>query len=106
MRALSRSGKDRQAIPRYRAFAKRYPKSSLAPDALYLAAWLSARENLPNARKELADFATSEVGWSASCARSSLRIDGLCIECTFVISSDPPPRGGPQQTDQAIKNPA
>jgi hypothetical protein len=31
--------------------------------------------------------ATSDVGWSASWARSSLWIDGLGIDCTFVISA-------------------
>jgi soluble lytic murein transglycosylase len=60
IRATSRAGRDRPAITRYRAFAKRYAKSPLAPDALYLAAWLSARNGLPNARAELARFLASD----------------------------------------------
>src|SRR5665213_1353687 len=36
------------------------------------------------------NFATSELGWSASCARSSGRIAGLGIDCTFVIAAPHP----------------
>src|SRR5476651_2237271 len=32
-------------------------------------------------------IATGELGWSASCARSSLWIAGLGIDCTFTIST-------------------
>jgi soluble lytic murein transglycosylase len=64
-RSLSRSGNDKKAVQRYREFAKRYPKSSFATDALYLAAWLSSREALPGAREELAKFASSEAAKSA-----------------------------------------
>jgi len=35
VRASSRAGQDRDAIKRYRAYAKRYPTSSYAPDAVY-----------------------------------------------------------------------
>jgi soluble lytic murein transglycosylase len=73
VRALSRAGQDKQAIPKYRAFARAYPKSSFAADALYLAAWLSAREKLPRAREELARFATSEAAREAP----GLRRDAL-----------------------------
>lgn len=62
IRAASRAGKDAQAIPRYRAYAKRYPKSSLMPDAVYLSAWLSARQQRPNARDALKQFVSSEAG--------------------------------------------
>lgn len=60
IRATSRAGRDHPAIKRYRVFAKRYPKSPLAPDALYLAGWLSARNGLPGARAELARFLASD----------------------------------------------
>jgi soluble lytic murein transglycosylase len=60
VRATSRAGDDRVAIKRYKEFAKRYKKSRLAPDALYLAAWLSAREKLPNASQELEQFVASK----------------------------------------------
>lgn len=62
IRAASRAGKDSQAIPRYRAYAKRYPKSPLMPDAVYLSAWLSARQKSPKAREALKQFAQSDVG--------------------------------------------
>ena len=61
VRAASRAGQDRDAIKRYRAYAKSYPSSSFAPDAVYLAAWLSARLGLKGAREELARFASSEL---------------------------------------------
>jgi len=60
VRSASRAGKDAQAIKRYRAFAKRYPKSSLTPDALYLSAWLSARERRASARDALKTFVNSD----------------------------------------------
>jgi soluble lytic murein transglycosylase len=62
VRATSRAGQDRDAIKRYRAFAHKYPTSSYAPDAVYLAAWLSARLGLKGAREELARFANSDLG--------------------------------------------
>ncbi len=61
VRALSRAGSDRKAIPRYEKFAKAYPKSSYAGDAMYLAAWLSARENLKGADRKLQAFVSSAV---------------------------------------------
>lgn len=61
IRATSRAGQDRPAIKRYRAFATKYPKSEYAADALYLAAWLSARQGQQGAREELARFANSEL---------------------------------------------
>jgi soluble lytic murein transglycosylase len=60
-RATSRAGRDKDAIKAYRVFATRYPKSSFAPDAVYLAAWLSARLNQRGARDELARFANSDM---------------------------------------------
>jgi soluble lytic murein transglycosylase len=62
VRATSRAGQDRDAIKRYRAFAQKYKTSSFAPDAVYLAAWLSARLGLKGAREELARFANSDMG--------------------------------------------
>lgn len=59
-RATSRAGDDRAAIKQYKEFAARYPKSRLTPDALFLAAWLSAREKLPNASKDLKAFVASK----------------------------------------------
>lgn len=60
-RSTSRAGKDKDAIKAYRAFAQKYPKSTFAPDAVYLAAWLSARLNLKGAREDLAKFANSDM---------------------------------------------
>ncbi len=60
IRSASRAGKDAQAIKRYRAYARRFPKSSLTPDALYLSAWLSARQKRPTARDALKAFVTSK----------------------------------------------
>jgi soluble lytic murein transglycosylase-like protein len=62
IRSASRAGQDAQAIRRYRAYAKRYPKSPLTPDALYLSAWLSAREKRVSARDALKQFVTSDAG--------------------------------------------
>ncbi|MEY4511538.1 MAG: hypothetical protein RLZZ450_3660 [Pseudomonadota bacterium] len=59
-RATSRAGDDRTAIKSYRAFATKYKKSKLTPDALYLAAWLSAREKLPSASADLKAFVRSK----------------------------------------------
>jgi soluble lytic murein transglycosylase len=60
-RSTSRAGRDKDAIKAYRAFAQRYPKSSFAPDAVYLAAWLGARLKQRGAREELARFAMSDL---------------------------------------------
>ena len=73
VRARSRAGQDRAAIKDYRAFAKKYPKSQYVSDALYLSAWLSAREQLPSARDELVRFADSDVAKGAP----GLRQDAL-----------------------------
>jgi len=59
-RATSRAGDDRAAIKAYRAFALKYKKSKLTPDALFLAAWLSAREKLPSASSDLKAFVSSK----------------------------------------------
>lgn len=59
-RATSRAGDDKAAIKQYRAFAAKYKGSKLTPDALYLAAWLSARENLPSATRDLKEFVASK----------------------------------------------
>ncbi|MET0343669.1 MAG: lytic transglycosylase domain-containing protein [Polyangiales bacterium] len=72
-RALSRAGDDRTAIKRYREFAARYKKSKLAPDALFLAAWLAVREKLPNASKDMEHFAASKHAAQSP----SLRRDAL-----------------------------
>ena len=64
-RATSRAGDDRLAIKQYKAFAEKYKKSRLTPDALYLAAWLSAREKLPSARAELKKFVESKYAAKA-----------------------------------------
>ena len=42
-RALSRADQDARAVRAYRRFAQRYPRSSLAPEARFLAAWLEIR---------------------------------------------------------------
>jgi soluble lytic murein transglycosylase len=60
VRSLSRAGQDELAIKRYRAYAKAYPKSSFAGDAVYLAAWLGSRLRTKGAKDELAKFATSK----------------------------------------------
>lgn len=73
IRSSSRAGDDRGAIKRYKAFATRYPKSKLAPDAVYLAAWLSAREKLPSAASDLKRFVDSNYGARAP----GLRRDAL-----------------------------
>jgi soluble lytic murein transglycosylase-like protein/tetratricopeptide (TPR) repeat protein len=72
-RATSRAGDDRQAIREYRAFASKYKKSKLTPDALFLAAWLSAREKLPSASADLKAFVTSKYASQAP----GLRRDAL-----------------------------
>ncbi len=60
VRARSRAGHNKSAIQGYGAFARRYPRSSYAPDALYLAAWLRSREGQKSARRALESFATSK----------------------------------------------
>src|SRR5439155_1085076 len=65
IRARSRAGHDRAAIAGYRDFAKRFPTSEFVSDALYLAAWLGAREGVEKARDELARFAGSDVAKAA-----------------------------------------
>ncbi|MCZ6805419.1 MAG: transglycosylase SLT domain-containing protein [Deltaproteobacteria bacterium] len=42
-RALSRADQNARAVRAYRRFAQRYPKSSRAPEARFLAAWLEIR---------------------------------------------------------------
>ncbi len=64
-RATSRAGDDKAAIKQYRAFAAKYKTSKLTPDALYLAAWLSARENLPSATEDLKAFIASKYAAQA-----------------------------------------
>jgi soluble lytic murein transglycosylase len=64
-RATSRAGDDRTAIKSYRAFATRYKTSKLTADALYLAAWLSAREQLPSASADLKSFIASRYAAQA-----------------------------------------
>ncbi|MET0284518.1 MAG: lytic transglycosylase domain-containing protein [Polyangiales bacterium] len=64
-RATSRAGDDKAAIKAYRAFATKYKASKLTPDALYLAAWLSAREKLPSASDDLKAFITSKYAAQA-----------------------------------------
>lgn len=64
-RSTSRAGNDRAAITQYKAFVAKYPKSPLAGDALFLAAWLSAREKLPNALSELKRFVESKYAAQA-----------------------------------------
>jgi len=86
VRALSRAGHDREAIKRYQKFAKAYPKSALAGDALYLAAWLSAREKLPNADRMLQDFTSSE----AARAQPGLRRDALWDLAWLAIEANKP----------------
>lgn len=61
VRARSRAGDDRSAIAGYEAFAKQYPKSKFAGDALYLAAWLRGREGMKNAAKALEAFVRSDA---------------------------------------------
>src|SRR5215204_724569 len=51
------------------------------------------------------NFATAEVGWSASWARSSLWIAGLAIDCRSVISAPAFPWEGFSNRNQAIKKP-
>ncbi len=64
-RALSRAGRDRAAIKAYERFARAYPKSGYKDDALYLAAWLAARERLPRASLRLQRFVASDAGRAA-----------------------------------------
>jgi soluble lytic murein transglycosylase len=64
-RATSRAGDDRAAIRAYRAFALKYKTSKLTPDALYLAAWLGAREKLPSASEDLKAFIASKYAAQA-----------------------------------------
>ncbi len=86
VRSQSRAGHDREAIKGYQRFAVAYPKSSLAGDALYLAAWLSAREKLPNADRMLQDFTSSE----AARAQPGLRRDALWDLAWLAIEADKP----------------
>jgi soluble lytic murein transglycosylase len=65
VRSTSRAGDDRTAIKGYKAFAAKYKKSRLVPDALYLSAWLSAREKLPSARADLKSFVESKYATQA-----------------------------------------
>ena len=69
IRATARADKNLPAIRRFKLFAKEYPRSDYAPDAVYLAAWLSSREKLRAARKDLAKFAGSRL----AARRPSLR---------------------------------
>jgi soluble lytic murein transglycosylase len=61
VRSRSRAGDDRSAIAGYEAFAKRYPKSKFAGDALYLAAWLRGREGMKSAASALEAFIRSDA---------------------------------------------
>ncbi|MFO0696806.1 MAG: lytic transglycosylase domain-containing protein [Polyangiales bacterium] len=55
-RALSRAGKDREAIAAYQRFARTHRDHPRAAEAAYLAAWLSVREGLPEAHRALEAF--------------------------------------------------
>jgi soluble lytic murein transglycosylase-like protein/TolA-binding protein len=52
-RALSRADQDARAIRSYRRFAQRYPRSSRAPEARFLAAWLEIRLGRTNGEKQM-----------------------------------------------------
>jgi soluble lytic murein transglycosylase len=52
-RALSRADQDARAIRSYRRFAQRYPRSTRAPEARFLAAWLEIRLGRTNGEKQM-----------------------------------------------------
>lgn len=52
-RALSRADQDARAIRSYRRFAQRYPRSSRAPEARFLAAWLEIRLGRASGEKQM-----------------------------------------------------
>jgi soluble lytic murein transglycosylase len=52
-RALSRADQDARAIRAYRRFAQRYPRSSRAPEARFLAAWLEIRIGRANGERQM-----------------------------------------------------
>ncbi len=52
-RALSRADQDARAVRAYRRFAQRHPKSSRAPEARFLAAWLEIRMGRPSGEKHM-----------------------------------------------------
>ncbi len=58
-RALSRADHDAEAIRDYRRFASDHPSHRLAPEALYLAAWLELRHDMRAGEANMARFARS-----------------------------------------------
>jgi len=52
-RALSRADQDARAIRSYRRFAQRYPRSTRAPEARFLAAWLEIRLGRTNGERQM-----------------------------------------------------
>lgn len=58
-RALSRADHDAEAIRDYRRFASDHPSHRLAPEALYLAAWLEIRHEMRGGEANMARFARS-----------------------------------------------
>lgn len=58
-RALSRADRDPEAIREYRRFAREHASHRLAPEAMYLAAWLELRHDLRGGEANMARFARS-----------------------------------------------
>lgn len=55
-RALSRADHDARAVRAYRRFAQRYPRSSRAPEARFLAAWLEIRMRRASGEQHMAQL--------------------------------------------------
>jgi len=58
-RALSRSDQDAAAVREYRRFAREHSTHRLAPEAMYLAAWLELRHSMPGGMRNMARFVRS-----------------------------------------------
>lgn len=70
-RALSRANRDRQAVRAYRRFARRHRTSRFAPQAEYLAAWLSLRHGFAGAEQAMRRFLDGRAGKRAPGSRAS-----------------------------------
>lgn len=58
-RALSRANRDREAVTAYRRFARQHRNHARTAEALYLAAWLALRHDMPGAERQMRSFLSS-----------------------------------------------
>ncbi len=71
-RALSRADEDAKAIRAYRKFARAHPRSSLAPEARFLAAWLEIRLGRASGEQQMARLLRGKQAVRGKWRRSAL----------------------------------